>query len=64
MELKLYLMKNRLTIKEFCEKVNYSRNQISGVMSGKLRASKKLAKIIEQATNGEVTAEEVLKKKE
>lgn len=60
MELKIYLVKNRLTIKEFCEMVNYSRNQISGVINGKLRPSKKLAKIIEKATNGEVTVEELL----
>jgi transcriptional regulator with XRE-family HTH domain len=61
MKLKLYLVSHRLTIKEFCETINYSRNQISGVMNGKLNASKKLAKIIEKATNGEVKAEEILK---
>lgn len=63
MELKLYLVKNRLTVKEFAEKIEYSRNQISGIVNGKLRPSNRLAKLIEQATNGEVTAEELLKEK-
>lgn len=64
MKLKLYLVKNRLTIKEFCEIINYSRNQISGVINGKLKPGRKLAKIIEQATNGEVTMEELLQEKQ
>lgn len=62
MKLKLYLVRKRMTIKEFSEAVNYSRNQISGVISGKLNASPKLAKIIEKATGGEVTAQEILNK--
>jgi transcriptional regulator with XRE-family HTH domain len=61
MELKIYLVKNRMTIKEFCEKIGYSRNQISGIINGKLRPSKRLAKVIQDATNGEVKAEDLLK---
>jgi transcriptional regulator with XRE-family HTH domain len=61
MEIKLYLAKNRMTIKEFCELIGYSRNQISGIINGKLKPSIRLAKTIEQATNGEVKAEELLK---
>ena len=61
MQLKLYLVKNRITIKEFCEKIGYSRNQISGIANGKLTPSKRLAKTIEQATNGEVKAEDLMK---
>lgn len=63
MELKIYLVKNRLTIKQFCEIIGYSRNQISGVMNGNLRPSPRLAKVIEEATNGEVTVAELLKDK-
>ena len=61
MQLKLYLIKNRLTIKEFCEMIGYSRNQISGIANGKLKPSIRLARVIENATNGEVTVEELLK---
>lgn len=60
MELRLYLKKNRLTVNEFCEKVNYSRTHVSAVINKRFRPSKKLAKLIEQATNGEVTMEEIL----
>lgn len=60
MKLRIYLVRNHLKIKDFCEIINYSRNQISGVISGKLRPSKKLANIIEKATGGEVTAAELL----
>lgn len=61
MELRIYLVKNRLTIKEFCEKIGYSRNQISGIIHGRLKPSPRLAKQIELATNGEVTANELLR---
>lgn len=61
MKLKLYLAENRMTIKEFCEKIGYSRNQISGIVNEKLKPSIRLAKVIEEATNGEVKAEELLK---
>lgn len=61
MELKIYLLLNRLTIKEFCEIIGYSRNQISGIINGRLKPSLRLAKTIEKATDGQVTAEEMLK---
>lgn len=61
MELKLYLVKNRITIKEFCERIGYSRNQISGIANGKLKPSMRLAKVIEEATGGEVTIEDLMK---
>jgi len=61
MQLKVYLVQNRLTIKEFSEMIGYSRNQISGIANEKLKPSLRLAKLIEQATNGQVTVEELLK---
>jgi len=64
MELKLYLVKNRITIADFSEKIGYSRNMISGVANGIYRPSKRLAKTIEQATNGEVKAEDLMKEAE
>lgn len=61
MKLKLYLAENRITIKEFCEQIGYSRNQISGIVNEKLRPSKRLAKVIEDATNGKVKSKDLLK---
>lgn len=61
MELKIYLVQNRLTIKEFCEKIGYSRNQISGIANGKLKPSLRLAKVIEEATDGQVTVKDLMK---
>lgn len=61
MQLKLYLVKQRISIKEFSEMIGYSRNQISGIANEKLKPSPRLAKVIERATNGEVKAEDLLK---
>lgn len=61
MELRVYLAKQRVTIKDFCEKIGYSRNQISGIINERYRPSARLAKLIEEATNGEVKADELLK---
>jgi ribosome-binding protein aMBF1 (putative translation factor) len=61
MELKIYLVKKRSSIKEFSEQIGYSRNQIPAVANGKYKPSNRLAKVIENATNGEVKAEDLLK---
>jgi len=60
MHLREYLWKHKITIQQFAEKVSYNRNYISLVMKGEKKAGKRLAKAIEEATNGEVTAEELL----
>lgn len=61
MELKLYLVRNRIKVHEFAQKLGCSRTHLSEVMNGKKRAGLTLAKFIEQTTNGEVKAEDVLK---
>jgi transcriptional regulator with XRE-family HTH domain len=61
MNLREYLFVKRMTIQEFSEIVDYSRVHISGIVNGKLRPSRKLAKRIEKETNGEVTIQELLK---
>lgn len=60
MNLKEYLFVKRMSITEFSELIDYSRTHLSGVINGQLKASKKLARAIERATNGEVKAFEVL----
>lgn len=63
MELREYLFRKRITISEFSKQINYTRTHISDIMSRKRKAGKKVAKIIEEATNGIVSAEEVLNPK-
>ena len=63
MELKIYLIKKRIRVHEFCETLGCSRTHLSGVMNGLRKASLVLAKAIEKETNGAVTAKEVLNQK-
>ncbi len=60
MMLRIYLALNRISVTDFAKKINYTRNAVSYVLNERRRASKKMAKLIEQATNGEVTAKELL----
>lgn len=59
--LKEYLFYKGISITDFAKEVGASRNYISQISLGKLKPSKFLAKEIERLTNGEVTAEELLK---
>ena len=63
MKLKIYLVQNNITVTEFAERIGYSRSQISNIINGASNPSKRLAKAIEKATNGEVSADELLKGK-
>jgi DNA-binding transcriptional regulator YdaS (Cro superfamily) len=60
MELKIYLVRKKISITEFSKVLGCSRGHLNGVVNGKMRAGSALAKLIEIKTNGEVTAEEVL----
>lgn len=64
MDLRRYLFEHRLKIKEFSDLIGCSRVHISGVLHNRRKPSLMMAKAIEKATNGEVTAEELLKDKE
>lgn len=64
MDLREYLFRKRLTIKKFSEDLDCARNHLSEIIHGRRKPGKRLAQDIEQATNGEVTAEELLRKKE
>lgn len=61
MNLREYLFLKRMSVTEFSKLVDHSRNYISQIVNGKHIPSKKLARAIEKATNGEVTAEELIK---
>lgn len=62
MDLREYLFRKRLTVKEFSELIDCSRTHVSAIVNNRIKPSKRLAKSIELATNGEVKAEELLGK--
>ena len=49
-----FLHFERITIKEFAEKINYSRTHISQVLNGKQKPSWKLVKLVFNETGGQV----------
>lgn len=62
MKLKDYLYFNKISTTDFAEQINYQRSYLSAVTNGSRKCGAKLAKIIEKATNGQVTAKELLSK--
>lgn len=54
MDLMEYLKKENISITEFAEKIDYTREHISKLLSGKNKSSAKLKRKIEKATNGKV----------
>ena len=61
MKFRDYLYFEKITLKSFAESIELSPAHLSGYSRGKLRVSKKVARAIERATNGKVTAEEIMK---
>lgn len=61
MKLKVYLVLNKRSITDFSKHLGCTRDHLSRIINGSTRASKRLAKDIELATQGEVKAEDVLK---
>jgi DNA-binding transcriptional regulator YdaS (Cro superfamily) len=61
MNLRDYLHFRRKTIKDFALSIDMTPGHIYGYIRGRLRVSKKVAKNIEKATQGEVTAVEIMK---
>jgi DNA-binding transcriptional regulator YdaS (Cro superfamily) len=63
MELRVYLFQKRISVTDFSKSLGCSRIHLSEIVNGRRIPSLLLAKAIERATNGEVTAEELLKGK-
>ncbi len=61
MDLREYLFRNRISIKALADQLEYSRTHLSLIVNKKAHPSARLARDIERATNGEVTAKELLK---
>lgn len=60
MELREYLFKERITITEFAKLIDYCRGHISQIVVSHRRPSRRLAKIIENVTDGKVKYEDML----
>lgn len=63
MDLREYLFRQRISVTDFAKLIGCSRAYISKIVNDQIRPGKRLAKDIELITNGEVTAEELLKGK-
>lgn len=59
MELKDYLKLNKITVLSFAEKLGVTRQHIDGILNKKRWASKKMAAMIIQECNSEVTLEDL-----
>jgi len=61
MKLKLYLCKNKISIVKFSEMIGYSGNYISFLINGRKKCPRRVALLIQQATNGELKEDEIIK---
>jgi len=61
MELKVYLVRKRITVTDFAKKIGCSRSHLTEIVNGKRKVGKSLAMLIELATSGEVKSEELLR---
>lgn len=62
MKLKLYLCSKRIKGLDFCKKIGCSSAHLYDILNGRRYPSSILAKSIENATNGEILAEDLLKR--
>jgi transcriptional regulator with XRE-family HTH domain len=60
MPIKLYTLKNGLTLTAFAEMLGYSRDYISALANGNIKMGGPIAKKIEKVTNGEITISELM----
>jgi len=60
MKLKLYLVENKISITSFSETLGCSRGHLNGIVNGKIKIGKSLAKLIEIKTNGKIKEKDLL----
>jgi len=60
MDLREYLFRKKLTVTDFAKQINYGRTYVNEIVTGNRTPGRKLVEAIEKATNGEVTAKELL----
>lgn len=61
MNLRDYLHFNYLSVQEFADKIGYRREYVGKISNRRIIPSKRLAAIIEKATDGKVTVEDLMK---
>ncbi len=59
-DLREYLYRRHIQVKAFAESIDYSPTQLSTVIHKRRKPGKKLARLIEKATNGKITAHYLL----
>jgi len=60
MKLREYLWKNQMTLNTFADKTSYNRTYLSHIVRGKMKPGRRCAEALERATDGYITAEELL----
>ena len=60
MILRIYLLKKRISIAQFARDIDFQPQYIASIARGDCRAGKKVARVIEKATGGEVNAEALI----
>lgn len=60
MSLRIYLLKKGMTIAQFARSIDFQPSYIAAIARGKVKAGRKVARIIEMATDGQIKAEEII----
>lgn len=58
--LKIYLIQNEISLKDFSTRLDFNYNYLVDVVAGRKKCGKKLAKYIERETNGQIKAADLL----
>lgn len=61
MNLRDYLKIQEITVKEFADEIRYGQTYLYRIITGSLKPGAKLAKVIVEATRGQVTFEDLQK---
>jgi hypothetical protein len=59
MRIKEWMQKNKIGLNEMEEVLNYKKNYLCAIFSGRISPGKKLARLVSNYTRGEVTPEEL-----
>lgn len=61
MDLREYLFRKKIKIVDFAKEIQYGRTYVNEIVTGSKKPGKKFAQAVEKATEGAVTAKELLK---
>ncbi len=60
MDLREYFFRKEISATDFAKEIGFTRSYISNIANKKIKPGRKLALVIEKATNGNVTVKELL----